>query len=118
MNTAISGADILDAFSAIDDVRPSGVNSRKDAAEVLEDEESRDRWIAALTDTYEAAELEHFHRVTGETDEAARPGLFSRIFRSSRRREEDVEMQDDARAYHCLTAEALTKLGGGRSDEW
>ena len=112
MNTSISGTDVLDVFSALDDARPSGVNPRKDAAEVLEDEESRDRWIAALTDTYEAAELEHFHRVTGETDEAARPGLFSRIVRSSRRREEDSAMQDDARAYHRLTTEALVKLGG------
>lgn len=118
MNTAISGTDVLEAFSAIDDVRPSGVNLRKDAAEVLEDKESRERWIAALTDAYEVAELEHFHRVTEETEEATRPSFLSRIFGSSRRREEDAEMQDDARAYHRLTAEALTKLGGGRSDEW
>ncbi|WP_178946360.1 hypothetical protein [Kocuria sp. TGY1127_2] len=111
MNTSILGTDVLDAFSALDDVRPSGVNPRKDAAEVLEDKDSRDRWIAALTDTYEVAELEHFHRVTGETEEAARPSFFSRVFGSSRRREEDAEMQDDARAYHRLTAEALVKLG-------
>lgn len=118
MNTSMSGADVLDVFSAIDDVRPSGVNPSKDVAQVEEDKESWARWVAALTDAYEVAELEHFHRVTEETEEATRPSFLSRIFGSSRRREEDAEMQDDARAYHRLTAEALTKLGGGRSDEW
>lgn len=75
------------------------------------------RWITALTDAYEVSELEHFHRVTGEADEAARPGFFSRFFGSSQRRKEDVELEQDAHAYHQLTSEALTQLGGDRSNE-